>query len=87
MRPWRVRRNLTADLGVEEDDVRVLLRQLGEQAPEPPDDLAEFVRRRLLDPHGERTAPANLFWPEAEDQPHRAYGLGSPDPTASEDGE
>ena len=67
------------------DDVRVLLRQLVEQTPEPPDDLAEFVRW-LLEPHGERTAPANLFWPGAYDQPRRVYGLGGPDPTASEDG-
>jgi hypothetical protein len=42
--------DLAADFGVDEGDVRVLLRQLGEQAPEAPDDLAEFVRR-LLDPH------------------------------------
>ncbi len=77
--------DLAADLGVEEDDVLVLLRQLGELTPEPPDDLLEFLRL-LLDPHGERTAPANLFWPRAEDQPRRVYGLGGPDPTALEDG-
>jgi hypothetical protein len=77
--------DLAADLGVDEDDVRVLLRQLGEQTPEPPDDLVEFLRV-LLDPHGGRTAPANLFWPGAEDGPRRVYGLGGPDPTASEDG-
>jgi hypothetical protein len=77
--------DLAADLGVDEDDILVLLRQLGEQTPEPPDDLVEFLRW-LLDPHGERTAPANLFWPGADDRPRRVYGLGGPDPTASEDG-
>ena len=42
--------DLAADLGVDEHDVRVLLRQLGELNPDLPDDLAEFLRR-LLDPH------------------------------------
>jgi hypothetical protein len=77
--------DLAADLGVDEGDVRVLLRQLGEQTPDLPGELAAFLRR-LLDPHGERTAPANLFWPRAEDEPRRIYGLGGPDPTARENG-
>ncbi len=73
--------DLAAELGVDEGDVRVLLRQLGEQTPELPDELAEFVRT-AFSPHGERTAPLGLFWPEADDdKPHR-FGLGGPDPTA-----
>lgn len=77
--------DLAAELAVDEGDVRVLLRQLGEQTPKLPDDLMDFLRR-LLDPHGERTAPANLFWPSAEDEPRQIYGLGGPDPTAPEAG-
>ncbi len=73
--------DLAADLGVDEGDVRVLLRQLGEHAPEMPDDLAAFLRR-LLDPHGERTAPVGLYWPGADDEPRQRFGLGGPDPTA-----
>src|SRR3954465_15068303 len=30
--------------------------------------------RQMLDPHGERTAPPNLFWPGAEDE-SRAAGI------------
>jgi len=76
---------LAADLGVDEGDIRVLLRQLGEQTPDMPDELAEFLRL-MFDPHGERTAPAGLYWSGADDEPHRAYGLGGPDPTAPEGG-
>jgi hypothetical protein len=76
--------DLASDLGVDEADVVVLLRQLGESTPDVPNELASFVRR-LLDPHGERTAPPNLFWPGADDGPRRMYGLGGPDPTALED--
>jgi hypothetical protein len=70
--------DLADDLGVDEGDVRVLLRQLGEQTPHLPDELAAFLRG-LLDPHRECTAPAGLYWPGADDEPPRAYG---PDPTA-----
>ena len=73
--------DLATDLGVDEGDVRVLLRQLGEQTPEMPDELATFLRQ-LLDQHGERTAPVSLYWPGAGDEPRQAYGLGGPDPTA-----
>ena len=52
--------DLAGDLGVDEGDVRVLLRQLGEQTPDMPDKLAAFLRQ-LFDPHGERTAPANFY--------------------------
>ncbi len=61
-------RDLATDLGVDEGDVRVLLRQLGEQTPEMPHELASFVRQ-LLDPHGERTAPMGLYWPGSDDEP------------------
>jgi hypothetical protein len=74
--------DLATNLGVYEGDVRVLLRQLGEQTPDLPDELASFLRE-LLDPHGERTAPAGLYWPGAHDEPRRTYGVGGPDPTAS----
>jgi hypothetical protein len=71
----------TADLAAEDTgDVDVVLEQLGERDPQPPEELAGFVRQ-LLDPHGERTAPAGLYWPGA-DEPRRVYGLGGPDPTA-----
>lgn len=73
--------DLAADLGVDEGDVGVLLEQLGERAPELPDDLASFLRE-CLDPHGERTAPAGLYWPGADNEPRPLYGLGGPDPTA-----
>lgn len=73
--------DLAADLGVDEGDVRVPLRQLGEQTPEMPDELVAFVRD-LLDPHGERTAPVGLYWPGGDEEPRRRFGLGGPDPTA-----
>jgi hypothetical protein len=66
-------KDLAADLGIDEGDVPTLLRQLGEQTPEMPDDLAERLRQ-MFDPHGERTAPAGLYWPSAADEPRRAYG-------------
>jgi hypothetical protein len=59
--------DLAADLGVDEGDVDVLLNQLSESKQELPDDLAGFLRR-LLDPHGERTAPSRLYWPGADEQ-------------------
>ena len=76
--------DLAADLGVDEGDVDVLLELLDEQPPDLPDDLASFLRD-VLDPHGERTAPAGLYWPGADDEPRRVYGLGGPDPTATPD--
>jgi hypothetical protein len=51
--------DLAAGLGVDDGDIRVLLGQLGEQTPDMPDELAQFLRT-LVDPHGERTAPAGL---------------------------
>jgi hypothetical protein len=74
-----------ADLGVDEGDVGVLLKQLGERTPDLPDELTAFLRR-LLNPHGERTAPSGLYWPGADPEPPRVYGLGGPDPTASDGG-
>ena len=59
----------------------MLVRQLGEQTPEMPDELASFIRH-AFDPNGERTAPANFYWPGADDEPRPWYGLGGPDPTA-----
>jgi hypothetical protein len=54
---------------------------LDEPAPELSGDLAGFLRD-VLDPHGERTAPPGLYWPGADPEPPRRYGLGGPDPTA-----
>lgn len=73
--------DLATDLGVDEGDVGVLLRQLGEQTPDMPDELAAWIRR-TFDPHGERTAPPGLYWPGTDDEPRQVYGLGGPDPTA-----
>ena len=73
--------DLAADLGVDSGDVDVLLGLLDEHALELPDDVAGFIRT-LLDPHGERTAPPGLYWPGAEPNPRRRFGLGGPDPTA-----
>lgn len=73
--------DLAADLGVTEGDITVMLGLLDDDAPELPDDVAALVRQ-LLDPHGERTAPPGLYWPDADPQPPRAFGLGGPDPTA-----
>ena len=67
---------LAADLGVDEGHVRVLLRLLGEQATEMPDELAAFLRQ-LLDPHRKRTAQVGLSWLGPNDEPQRAYGLGN----------
>lgn len=75
--------DLAADLAVDEGDVVVLLKQLGEHALDMPEELAAFVAQ-LLDPHGERTAPAGLYWPGEDDEPRRTFGLGGPDPTAPE---
>jgi hypothetical protein len=72
--------DLAADLGVDEGDVDVLLQLLGERAPKLPDDLASFLRE-CLGPHGERTAPPDLYWPGSDNRPRRAYGLRGPDPT------
>jgi hypothetical protein len=76
--------DLAADLGVDEGDITLLLARLTDNEPDlaghhVPDDAASFIRR-LLDPHGERTAPTGLYWPSADQQPPRAYGLGGPRP-------
>ena len=84
--------DLAADLGVDEGDVDVLLELLDEDEKGAqivrtpgglPDDVADFLRD-VLDPHGERTAPAGLYWPAAEPAPRPTFGLGGPDPTAPE---
>jgi hypothetical protein len=79
--------DLAAGLGLDEGDIDVVLELLGEDEPdlhaaELPDDVASFVRR-LLDPHGERTAPATLYWPGNEPLP-REWGPLGPNPTAPE---
>ncbi len=51
-----------------------------------PDDLAQWLRE-TFDPHGERTAPAGLYWPGSDDEPRLTHGLGGPDPTAPQDGD
>jgi hypothetical protein len=66
--------DLATDLDVDEGDVIVLLKLLGEETPDMPGEVAAFLRR-LLDPHGERTAAPNLFWPAAEDEPRRVLRL------------
>ena len=73
--------DLAAELGLDEGDVRVLLRQLGEQTPDIPDELAAWIRQ-TFDPHGERTASAGFYWTDADDEPPRSFGLGGPDSTA-----
>ncbi len=73
--------DFAADLGLDKGDVRVLLRQLGEQTPDMPDELVAFLRQ-MFDPNGERTALPSFYWPGTEDEPPRVYGLGGPDPTA-----
>ena len=73
--------DLAAHLSVDEGDVDVLLELLDEPPGVLADDLAEFLRE-VFDPHGERTAPAGLYWPDADPRPRRAFGLGGPDPTA-----
>jgi hypothetical protein len=75
--------DLAADLAADPGDVDVLLKQLDERVPELSDDLAGLLRR-VLDPHGERTAPAGLYWTGADEEPRRRFGLGGPDPTAPE---
>ena len=87
--------DLADDLGVDEADVALLLARLSEDDPDltggtlsvdtVSDDTASFIRQ-LLDPHGERTAPAGLYWPDAEPKPRQAYGLGGPNPTAPDGG-
>jgi hypothetical protein len=57
--------DLAADLGLQEGDVDVVFKQLGERDPQLPDEFAGFLRR-VLDPHGERTAPAAVYWPGAD---------------------
>jgi hypothetical protein len=47
----------------------------------PSDESAAFLRR-LLNRHGERTAPPGLHWPGADEQPRPSYGLDGPDPTS-----
>jgi hypothetical protein len=77
---------MVADLGVNHADIAHVLARLTEDEPdlnadELPDDAAEFLRQ-LLDPHGERTAPIGLYWPDADPDTPPAYGLGGPDSTA-----
>lgn len=93
MPPWRASvaamtssAELAVELGLDAGDVRVLLRQLGEQTPDMPDELAAWIRQ-AFDPHGERTAPAGLYWPGADDELGQVYGLGGPDPTAPQLGD
>jgi hypothetical protein len=82
--------DLADDLGVDEADVALLLARLTEDDPDLAggtlsNDTASFIRQ-LLDPHGERTAPAGLYWPDAEPRPRQTYGLGGPDPTGRDGG-
>jgi hypothetical protein len=78
--------DLAADLGIDEGDIDVVLELLGEDEPdlraaELPDDVASFVRR-LLDPHGERIAPATLYWPGNEPLPP-GVGTAGPQPDST----
>ena len=72
---------LLADLGVEEGDIDVLLELLDERSPELSDELAAFLRR-VLDPHGERTAPPGLYWPDATQGRVECSDWAVRDPTA-----
>ena len=82
--------DLAEDLGVNEGDVVLILARLTEDDPglaggTVSDDIASFIRQ-LLDPHGERTAPAGLYWPDAGPRRRQTYGLGGPDPTGHDGG-
>ena len=62
--------DLADELGVDEAVVALFLARLTEDDPDladgtVSDDTASFIRH-LLDPNGERTAPAGLYWPDAE---------------------
>lgn len=52
-------------LALDPGDVRVIVEQLGDD-PDAPLDAAQCgFLRGVFDPHGERTAPAALYWPGA----------------------
>ena len=72
--------DLAADLGVDDGDVHVLLDRLDERGEQLPDELAGFLRR-VLDPHGERTAAGAVVVGCAPRGGGAATGLGGPDPT------
>lgn len=69
---------LAADLGVGEGDVQYLVSEMIDLHDDkiPPDICGEI--RLMLNPHGERTAPANLYWPGHVEEPRPAS------PTAEE---
>ena len=70
--------DLAADLGVDEGDVLSCCAGSASRPRTCP--TSSRLLAPMLDPHGERTAPAGLYWPGADDEPQRVYGLGGPDP-------
>lgn len=78
---------LARDLGVSPGDVRTVLAWLGVAGTQlTPEQCGEV--RQILDPHGERTAPALIYWPGDHHRPPRndSVGLGSTSPTDWPDG-
>lgn len=75
---------LALDLGMlQDDDVRVVVASVVDLDDEEiPDGIAAEVRR-VLDPHGERTAPAQLYWP-GHVEPGGSLGIGGASPTRGE---
>lgn len=77
--------DLAADLGVDPGDVRAVVESIVDLHDEGiPDEIAAEVRA-ILDPHGERTAPARLYWPGHEETDELgSRGIGSLSPTRGE---
>ena len=58
---------LAAHLSMSEEDLRVILAAWTEVVPDDLDSEMIDAVAGQLDPHGERTAPAGLYWPGADD--------------------
>lgn len=66
--------DLAADLGLlQDDDVRAVVAELVDLHDDaiPPEIAGEV--RSVLDPHGERTAPAALYWSEHQETNEPGY--------------
>ena len=73
--------DLAADLGVDEGDV-ILLRRLGEQTRRCP--TSSRRREQILTRMGSAPHRPDCYWPGADGEPRKRFGLGGPDPTAPE---
>ena len=77
---------LARDLGVSPGDVRTVLAWMGVASIELTPEECGAVRE-ILDPHGERTAPAGLYWgTAAHPPPPGGMGLQGSSATHWEDG-